>query len=86
MPSSSALPASESRYVQQGAQVGEVEQRQPLLVGVAEDERRHCSWVSLAPRTFASSWGPKSETVARTGTPGPMPPSDEELDREAARA
>ena len=28
------------------------------------------------PSTLASSCGPKSETVARTGTPGPMPPSD----------
>ena len=38
MPVSSALPSSEARNVEQRAQVGEVEDRQPLLVGVAEDQ------------------------------------------------
>ena len=36
---------------------------------------RLCSCVLLALSTFASSCGPKSDTVARTGTPAPMPPS-----------
>ncbi len=35
-----------------------------------------CSCVSFAPSTFPSSSGPKSVTVARTGTPSPIPPSD----------
>ena len=38
MPSSSALPSSEAEEREQRAQVGEVEQRQALLVGVVEDE------------------------------------------------
>ena len=59
---------------------------QPALVGEAEDAARGvCSCVSFAFSTFASSCGPKSVTVARTGTPAPMPPSDEELDRVRGR-
>ena len=37
---------------------------------------RLCSCVSFASRILASSCGPKSVTVARTGTPGPIPPSE----------
>ena len=39
IPVSSALPSLGGEEGEQRAQVGEVEQRQPLLVGVAEDER-----------------------------------------------
>ena len=61
---------------QQRAEVGEVDEREPALVRVAEHERQLDSCVSFAPRTLASSCGPKSVTEARTGTPGPMPPSE----------
>ena len=36
-------------------------------------------WVSFAFITLARSWGPKLDTGARTGTPGPMPPSDRKV-------
>ncbi len=36
-------------------------------------------WVSLASITLASSWGPKADTAARTGTPGPWPPRDRKV-------
>ena len=61
---------------QDRTQVGEVEQREAFRVGVPEDERQGLLLRLVGLRIRARSWGPKSDTVARNGTPGPIPPSD----------
>ena len=83
-PVSSALPSSESRKVSSARRSDEVEQRQPLLVGVAEDERRGSAPASRWRRApWPSSCGPKSETVGAHGHARPDAAEREELDREA---
>ena len=70
---------------QQRAQVGEVERAAgPFVVGVVEDELRATAPASRwrrAPWRAAAARSPRR--VARIGTPGPIPPSEQELDREA---
>ncbi len=62
-----ALVAGEER--QHRTQVGEVDEREPLLVGVVEHQTRLDSCVAFRPSTRLSSSGPNPDTVARTGTP-----------------
>ena len=74
MPDSSALPASESRKVRTRSQVGEVEERETLLCRRSGRRARGSAPASRSIRgRFARSCGPKSDTVARIGTPGPTP-------------
>ena len=62
---------------QQRAQVREVEQRQALGVGVVEHEARGSAPGSRWRRgSWPAAAGRSPRRVARTGTPGPMPPSD----------
>src|SRR5215211_4632203 len=58
------------------SQVREIEDRQALLSAYRKTSERLCSWVSFASSVFASRSGPKSDTVARIGIPGPIPPSE----------
>ena len=77
MPSQLGLALVGVEEREQRAQVGEVEQRQPLRRRRSGRRARGSAPASRwRSSTLASSCGPKSETVARTGTPGPMPPSE----------
>ncbi len=58
------------------AQVLEVDERQPLLVGVVEDEPEAGLLGVVEAEDLAQQVGPNEVMVARTGTPLPWPPSE----------
>jgi hypothetical protein len=74
--SSSAFPASESRKVSSARRSERSRSGRPFVSARWKTSWRLCSCVSLARRILARSWGPKSLTVTRTGTPGPMSQSE----------
>ena len=59
---------------EQRAQVGEVEQRQPLAVGVVEHQPERGLLGLVGAQHLGEELRAEVDTVARTGTPGPSPP------------
>ena len=76
MPSSSALPASRVEVGEQRAQVGQVEQRQALVVGVVEDQPEALLLRLVGPQNFREELRAEVGHGGANGTPGPMPPSE----------
>ena len=76
IPLRSALPSSESRKERSARRSARSRIGRPFSSAYRKTSERLPSWVSFASRIFASSSGPKSDTVARTGTPGPIPPRE----------
>ena len=81
-PSRSALPRR-GEEAEQRAQVGQVEQRQPVLVGVAEDQREALLLRLVRSEDLGQQLRPEVGHRRAHRHAGPMPAEREELDGEA---